>query len=162
MQHACRQRQGMIACNNHNIRNPHIHTSVGVTHVMIVQYCMLSSPTFVCMHAALWPCFYTFWQFNTYILQHFSENALYLYWEGSYNLGHAWTFLRLKKYSHIHVHVMFRKAYWSVNIIMFMHAKYNYTWITCWSIYVHAVTTACLPCNSLCGHIPRLQGSSCP
>ena len=36
---------------------------------------MLSSPAFACMHAALQPCFYAFWHFSPYILQHFSENA---------------------------------------------------------------------------------------
>ena len=24
VQHACRQREGMIACNNHNMHNPHL------------------------------------------------------------------------------------------------------------------------------------------
>ena len=52
VQHACRQRQGMIACNNHNMRNP-IFTDVGIWDYACYDCCMLSSPAFVCMHAEL-------------------------------------------------------------------------------------------------------------
>ena len=48
----CRQRQGMIACNNHNMRNP-IFTDVGIWGYACYDCCMLSSPAFVCMHAEL-------------------------------------------------------------------------------------------------------------
>ena len=43
VQHACRQRQGMIACNNHNMRNP-IFTDVGIWGYACYDCCMLSSP----------------------------------------------------------------------------------------------------------------------
>ena len=67
----------MIACNNHNMRNP-IFTDVGIWGYTCYDCCMLSSPAFVCMHAELWPCFYTFWHFHPYILQHFSKNVFTL------------------------------------------------------------------------------------
>ena len=48
MQHACRQKEEMIACNNHNMRNPISLHLKGVTHVMIVA-CYHPLPLSACM-----------------------------------------------------------------------------------------------------------------
>ena len=64
---ACMQRDDSM-----NMRNPLlVFADVGIWGYARYDCCMLSS-------AALCPCFSTFWHFNPYIYQHFSENVFTL------------------------------------------------------------------------------------
>ena len=92
VQHACRQGQGIITCNNHNIRNPislHLKILKGATHVMIVA-CYHPLPLPACMlHLTLFLCFLALQSLHT---STFYGKCFY-----TYRIAHIFLLVRLTR-----------------------------------------------------------------